>query len=59
VTGLDNVVFGSDYPYPDDTISIGGLRQLERTSELQDDERRDILGETATRLVRRLEVKVG
>jgi 6-methylsalicylate decarboxylase len=54
VTGLENVVFGSDYPYPDDAISIGGLRQLEHTSVLQDDERRDILGETAMRLVPRL-----
>jgi predicted TIM-barrel fold metal-dependent hydrolase len=54
VTGLHNVVFGSDYPYPADAISIAGLRQLEQTSELQDDERRDILGETAMRLVPRL-----
>jgi predicted TIM-barrel fold metal-dependent hydrolase len=54
VTGLGNVVFGSDYPYPDDAISIGGLRQLRHTSVLQDDERRDILGETAMRLVPRL-----
>jgi predicted TIM-barrel fold metal-dependent hydrolase len=54
VTGLHNVVFGSDYPYPADAISIAGLRQLEQTTELQDDERRDILGETAMRLVPRL-----
>jgi len=54
VTGLHNVVFGSDYPYPADAISIAGLRQLEQTSELQDDERRDLLGETAMRLVPRL-----
>lgn len=28
VTGLHNVVFGSDYPYPANAISIAGLRQL-------------------------------
>jgi aminocarboxymuconate-semialdehyde decarboxylase len=54
VTGLDNVLFGSDYPYPADAISIGGLRHIELTPELLDDERRDVLGETAMRLVPRL-----
>jgi aminocarboxymuconate-semialdehyde decarboxylase len=53
VTGLHNVVFGTDYPYPHDDISIGGLRSLERTAELTDDERRTILGDTASRLLRR------
>ena len=46
VTGLGNVVFGTDYPYPRDAISIGGLRQLENTAELDDGERRRLLGET-------------
>ena len=54
VTGLHNVVFGTDYPYPQDAISIGGLRQLEHTSELNADERRDVLGGTAGRLFPRL-----
>ena len=54
VTGLDNVVFGTDYPYPHDEISIGGLRQLEHTDELSDDERRGMLGGTAARLIPRL-----
>ena len=54
VTGLGNVVFGTDYPYPSDAISIGGLRQLQSTSELDDDERRDLLGGSATRLIPRL-----
>ena len=31
VTGLGNVVFGTDYPYPHDAISIAGLRQLPAT----------------------------
>ena len=54
VTGLRNVVFGTDYPYPHDEISIGGLRHVESTAELSDDERRDILGGSAARLIPRL-----
>jgi 6-methylsalicylate decarboxylase len=54
VTGIHNVAFGTDYPYPRNTISIGGLRDLERTAELNEDERRDVLGGLATRLFPRL-----
>jgi hypothetical protein len=53
VIGVHNVVLGSAYPYPQDAISIGGLRQLERTAEL-DDERQNVLGQTAARLIPRL-----
>jgi 6-methylsalicylate decarboxylase len=56
VTGLENVVFGTDYPYPRDDISIGGLRQLVQTQELADDERRGLLGGCAARLIPRLAV---
>lgn len=54
VAGLGNVVFGTDYPYPRDAISIGGLRHLETTAELDDDERRGVLGGSAARLIPRL-----
>jgi aminocarboxymuconate-semialdehyde decarboxylase len=54
VTGLGNVVFGSDYPYPRDAISIGGLRQLQNTAELDDGERSGVLGGSAARLIPRL-----
>jgi predicted TIM-barrel fold metal-dependent hydrolase len=54
VTGLENVVFGTDYPYPRDAISIAGLRQLQRTAELGDGERRGVLGASAARLIPRL-----
>jgi 6-methylsalicylate decarboxylase len=54
VTGLGNVVFGTDYPYPRDSISIGGLHQLQNTAELDDDERRDVRGGSAARLIPRL-----
>jgi predicted TIM-barrel fold metal-dependent hydrolase len=54
VTGLDNVVFGTDYPYLGDEVTIGGLRQLQQTLALDDDERRGVLGGTAARLIQRL-----
>jgi 6-methylsalicylate decarboxylase len=54
VTGLGNVVFGTDYPYPRDAISIGGLRQLQNTAELDDTERCGVLGGSAARLIPRL-----
>jgi aminocarboxymuconate-semialdehyde decarboxylase len=54
VTGLENVVFGTDYPYPTNAISIGGLRQLQNTAELDDGERAGVLGACALRLIPRL-----
>jgi predicted TIM-barrel fold metal-dependent hydrolase len=51
VTGLEHVVFGSDYPYPLDRISIGGLRRLQQTSELDDGERASLFGGAATELL--------
>ena len=54
VAGLENVMFGTDYPYPRDAISIGGLRHLQNTGELDEGERRGLLGETACRLIPRL-----
>jgi predicted TIM-barrel fold metal-dependent hydrolase len=54
VTGLGNVVFGTDYPYPRDAISIAGLRQLQNTAELDDGECRGVLGGSAARLIPRL-----
>jgi 6-methylsalicylate decarboxylase len=54
LAGLHNVVFGTDYPYPHNDISIGGLRALQRTTELTDTERAAVLGETASRLIPRL-----
>ena len=54
VTGLRNVVFGTDYPYPRDAISIGGLRQLQTTTELDHAERGALLGGSAARLIPRL-----
>ena len=47
-------MFGTDYPYPRDAISIAGLRQLQNTGELDDGERRGLLGGAAARLIPRL-----
>src|SRR4051794_14182926 len=58
VTGLENVVFGTDYPYPRDAISIAGLRGLEGTAELDDAERLGVLGGSAARLIPRLAAEV-
>jgi aminocarboxymuconate-semialdehyde decarboxylase len=54
VTGLGHVVFGTDYPYPHNAISIGGLRHLQDTAELDDGERRAVLGGSTARLIPRL-----
>jgi 6-methylsalicylate decarboxylase len=54
VAGLEHVVFGTDYPYPRDAISIAGLRRLRHTAELDDDERRGVLGASAAQLIPRL-----
>src|SRR5580704_14464798 len=54
VTGLDTVVFGTDYPYPRDAISIGGLRHIQDTAELDGGERQAVLGGSAARLIPRL-----
>ncbi len=54
VTGLENVVFGTDYPYPHDDISIAGLRQLQSTAELDGGARGGVLGGSAARLIPRL-----
>lgn len=51
VTGLDHVVFGTDYPYPLDRVSIGALDQLRTTSELDETERANLLGGTAAQLL--------
>ena len=56
VAGLRNVMFGTDYPYPRDAISIAGLCHLRDTAELDDDEREDVLGGSAARLIPRLQV---
>jgi aminocarboxymuconate-semialdehyde decarboxylase len=54
VTGLDNVIFGTDYPYPADEITIAARHKLETTTAISDAERDVILGGAALRLIPRL-----
>jgi 6-methylsalicylate decarboxylase len=58
ITRLHNVVFGTDYPYPADAITIGARHRLETTDVLTDREREAILGGSATRLIPRLDTLV-
>jgi 6-methylsalicylate decarboxylase len=58
VAGLQHVVFGTDYPYPRNEVSIGGLRSVESTEELAEQERQAILSGTASRLFPRLAASV-
>ena len=51
VANFDNVVLGTDYPYPHDDISIGGVNHLRESAELDDDSRRNVLGASALRLL--------
>lgn len=59
VVGLDSVVLGTDYPYPNNDISIGGVRHLRDSDELDDDSRRSVLGESALRLLPTLRSAAG
>jgi 6-methylsalicylate decarboxylase len=54
VIGLDRVLLGTDYPYPHDAISIGGVERVRDSAELDDDSRPSVLGDTAARLLARL-----
>jgi 6-methylsalicylate decarboxylase len=57
ITGLHNVLFGTDYPYPADEITIGARRQLETTDVLTGIEREAMLGGSALRLIPRLHAR--
>jgi predicted TIM-barrel fold metal-dependent hydrolase len=54
VTGLQNVLFGTDYPYPADEITIAARRHLETTSVFSAEERESVLGGAAMGLIPRL-----
>jgi len=54
VVGMDQVLFGSDYPYLRRDLAIRCGDELRTTAELSDKERKAILSGTATRLFPRL-----
>ena len=54
VVGMDQVLFGSDYPYLRRDLAIGCAEELRSTPALDDKERAAVLSGTATRLFPRL-----
>src|SRR5882757_7644029 len=50
VVGLDQVLFGSDFPYLRRDIAVGCVQQLEQTEELSAGERVQLMGGNAVRL---------
>jgi 6-methylsalicylate decarboxylase len=54
VTGIDHVVFGTDFPYLRRELAVSCCGLIEVGEELTDSERTAILGGTATTLIQRL-----
>jgi predicted TIM-barrel fold metal-dependent hydrolase len=54
VAGIDQVLFGTDFPYLRRDLAIDSKQRISRSIELNDSERRAILGVNASRLFPRL-----
>ena len=54
VVGMDQVLYGSDYPYLRRDLAIRGREQLSQTEALSDAERVAVLGENAMKLLPRI-----
>lgn len=54
LVGLDQVVFGSDFPYLRRDLAVNCVRRLERTTEFTADERTRVMGGNASKLFPRL-----
>ena len=54
VVGIDQVLYGSDFPYLRRDLAVQGLAQLARTKALSAEERSAVLGETALKLLPRI-----
>jgi aminocarboxymuconate-semialdehyde decarboxylase len=54
VTGIDHVVFGTDYPYLPHDLAVSCRTDIQASPELTESERTAILGATATKLIPRL-----
>ena len=50
VVGLDQVLFGSDFPYLRRDLAVNCVQQLERTTELTGEERAKVMSVNATKL---------
>jgi predicted TIM-barrel fold metal-dependent hydrolase len=54
VVGLDQVLFGSDFPYIRRDLGVNCVQQLEQTAEFTADERARVMGGNAIKLFPRL-----
>jgi predicted TIM-barrel fold metal-dependent hydrolase len=55
VVGMDRVLYGSDYPYLRRDLAIGSREHLSRTESLSNAERAAVLGESALKLLPRID----
>ncbi len=54
VVGIDQVMFGTDFPYLRRDLAVNAKQRIMESSELNDSERRAILRTNASRLFPRL-----
>jgi aminocarboxymuconate-semialdehyde decarboxylase len=54
IVGLDQVLFGSDFPYMPRDLAVGAVQKLEQTAALTADERTKVLSGNALKLFPRL-----
>ena len=55
VAGIDQVLYGTDFPYLRRDLAVSSKQRIVQSSELNDSERRAILGGNAARLFPRLD----
>jgi aminocarboxymuconate-semialdehyde decarboxylase len=55
VVGMDRILYGSDFPYLRRDLAIGSREHLSRTEALSDAERAAVLGESAMKLLPRID----
>jgi aminocarboxymuconate-semialdehyde decarboxylase len=58
ITGIDHVLFGTDFPYLRRDLAVNAKQRILQSSELNDSETRAILGGNAARLLPRLHAVV-
>jgi 6-methylsalicylate decarboxylase len=54
IVGIDQVLYGSDYPYLRRDMAVGSVKAIEQTTALNEAERQSVFNGTATRLIPRL-----
>jgi predicted TIM-barrel fold metal-dependent hydrolase len=54
VAGMSQIVFGTDYPYPGNDLTVGGRRSIDETAVLEDSEREAIFSVNAGELLPRV-----